>query len=352
MRRLRAALLAWAALLPLLVAAPAGADEGPGTLVAETARLRFVAAPGAEATARALALAGEEDRDWVSRDLGRDWDGVTEVRVAASRAAFDRMLPPDVSLPDWAGGVAFAAQNLVVIHAPPGSTSARHTLRHELSHVAVGRLTQGRVPRWFLEGLAQLREGNKWSTEGPSLVLAALSDGLFSFDALRGAFPARPSDVELAYAQSAHFVQWIANAHGDESLSEVLHQVVDGSSFEDAVLRVTGTRLRVLENEWRRELARWELLIHFFRSDELLWTAVTMLFLAASWQALRRKRRQFARLADEEAADDADLLAHAPAIWADGPPPVPRPVPAEDLWPQDPDLDELDDLAPKKPTLH
>ena len=57
------------------------------------------------------------------------------------------LLPSGAQVPAWARGVAYPELNLVVVQLPPGDPEIRATLRHELSHVAVGRLTGAAVPR-------------------------------------------------------------------------------------------------------------------------------------------------------------------------------------------------------------
>ena len=74
-----------------------------------------------------------------AREVGRDYDGVTEVRVAIDPVAFVALQPPTGLAPPWASGVAYPAQNLVVIRVTAQEHNPRALLRHELSHVAVGR---------------------------------------------------------------------------------------------------------------------------------------------------------------------------------------------------------------------
>lgn len=327
-------------LLALLSSSAAGALERY-----DTARLRFVAGPGAEALARDLAATGEADRDLVAQDVGRDWDGITEVRVAADELAFRVLLPENERVPAWAIGVAFPADNLVVLQARPGDRRARETLRHELSHIALGRLAPGRVPRWFLEGLAAVREGALWSRDGLSLVWAARTGHLQPLSALSTSFPAGRLDAELAYAQSADVVQFLFDEAGEGRIQELVRAVVAGSTFEDAVRNTLGEDMRVLEDRWRRHLGRWEAVTRWLASPQLLWSAITLLFLAAWWSMRRRSKLRLRLLEIEEQTEAARALAErqtieepeivAPPAEDDGIPLLQRPQP-----------------PPKKPTLH
>ncbi|MCA2980796.1 MAG: hypothetical protein INH37_21215, partial [Myxococcaceae bacterium] len=150
----------FAAALVLFLAsgpAPAGAADLPlPTVRFDTARFRVVASARAEAPARALAPTLEALRDEVSASLGRDWPGRTEVRVGLGREEYEALAVPGSRPPGWAVALAWPALNVVLVDArtiasPEGLT----TLRHELVHVALGRLGAD-WPRWFQEGVAQM----------------------------------------------------------------------------------------------------------------------------------------------------------------------------------------------------
>ncbi len=321
----------------------------------KTAHLTFVPGPGATNTAEALAQGGETDWMSVMADLGRDVDANIEVRVALDESTFRSMLPPSANVPAWAAGVAFPKLKLAVLRISPSDNKARGILRHELSHVAVGILTGDQIPHWFLEGLATIRAGDAWERKGPSLVQAALSEGLFSFDHLAETFPTRPADAELAYAQSADFVQFLVDRSGEASVPQALREVVNGASFDVAMMRVYGATPRVLENEWRRSLARWEILVRFMTGRDLLWTAITFLFLIAAWRMRQRRQAHLRYMEQEEHLEALRALAHAPAVDAD----ALHETPIEDtIEPEEQSLVELaveannDETTPKKPTLH
>ena len=360
MRRGGLLLLLWA------LALPARAD-----VVTPRGRLRFVPGPGALGLAQELAATGDRDRDEVAKDVGRDWDGVTEVRVTLDGPSFRAALPRGEKVPRWAQGVAFPGRNLVVLRAFPGDPEARATLRHELSHIALGRLTHGAVPRWFLEGLAMLRERMPWTDQGPSLIVAALTGRLLPFAELRASFPAGASDAGLAYAESADFVAFLVGRSGEPAVRAVLRDVVAGRSFDAAVQARLGAKVPALEQQWRRSLARWELVVHLLTESDLLWVLLAGVVVWAAWRLRRRKRRQLAGLDAEDRLAELRAFAATPAVWADEPPAADESEDEPDDGPQDAldarldallrDPAEDDDeagedgersLGPKKPTLH
>jgi hypothetical protein len=309
MRRLAGLVLAWA-LSTVAAAEP---------VATPSRRLRFVPGPGAQGLAEALAKTGDEDREAVIREVGHDWDGVTEVRVVLDAPSFRAALPRNASVPEWAQGVAFPDRNLVVLRAFPGSPESHAVLRHELSHVAVGRLAAGHVPRWFLEGLATLQAGDAWSRKGPSLVRAALGGRLYRLDDLAEGFPAGAGDAELAYAQSADFVSWLVERSGEEALRGLLHDVVGGTRFEAAVTARFGLGIVELEHEWSRSLARWELVARVATQTEIWWVLLAALLALGALRVRAKRQSLLDEMAREEEARDLAAFAEVPAYWADGP---------------------------------
>ncbi len=304
-------------LLTALLAAPA-AMGAPVT----TRGFIFFPQPGTEGVAQQLAETADQDRASVSLDLGHDYDGVTAVHVVSDREAFRAAIPSDAAqVPGWAAAVAFPEHNLVVMRLDPSGQEPRAILRHELSHIAVGRLVRGRIPRWFLEGLAVIRAGDAWSREGPSLIRAGMANDLLPIESLQAGFPERPTDAELAYEESAAFVKFLMDRRGEVALQDVMRQVVKGSTFDDAVLRVYGASTRQLENQWRKSVERWVLALDFATSREFLWMLLTLLMIWAGLLLRRRRAVRLAQLEREDEAEAARALIQAPALWADGPRP-------------------------------
>lgn len=329
--------MTWLATLAISLAVSSLAFAEP--VMSPAGRMRFVPGPGAQGLADALARTADEDRDMVGRDVGRDWDGVTEVRVVLDAPSFRAALPRGASVPEWAAGVALPEQNLVVLRAFPGSPEARAILRHELSHVAVGRLSSGHVPRWFLEGLATLQAGDAWSRHGPSLVRAAIAGRLFRLHDLAEAFPTGAADAELAYAESADFVSWLVERSGEAQVRGLLGDVVSGTSFEAAMSERFGAGVASLEHEWSRSLARWELIARVATQTEIWWVLLAALLALGALRVRAKRQALLDAMAHEEEAREQAAFAEAPAYWADGPDAPPEP-PADAT-------DEADEMAPE-----
>jgi hypothetical protein len=252
--------------------------------------------------------------------------------VAADPAAFRALQPEDRRAPIWARGVAYPDLNLMIVQATPGA-DPRATLRHELSHLAVGRLARERVPRWFLEGLATVQSGDLWRAYGPALDRAAVTGTLPSLDAMIEGFPPDGPSAELAYAMSAAFVSNLLQRDGASRLDALTRRLVSGERFEPAFYATYGASTRQLERAFAERLLRSEAWLRILTSPDLLWGAMAMLFLYAWYRVRRRKRLRIEAMGIEEdlasaeaqaaAADEADEPGPPPAEGGpgEGPPP-------------------------------
>lgn len=313
-----------AALLTALLASSPPPQEGPleapvvplagpvTTLSFDTARFHVVASTRAELPARALGPELETLRDEVAQLIGRDWPGQTEVRVALGREEYEAMALPGSRPPGWAVALAWPEANVVLVDARTIATpEGKTTLRHELVHVALGRFGHG-WPRWFQEGVAQMvtRERQFATGHYSTMAIAIATDRLYDFDALRDGFPERPSDVEVAYAQSAEFANFLFARHGPEQFGELFDLMSQGVGFEQAFARAFHTSIDLEQAEFRRHIALrypwWPVL---FMSGSLLWTASAVLMVIAF---VRRRRAVAAHRANqrrlEQLEDTAVLL--------------------------------------------
>lgn len=265
--------------------------DGPlKTEVLETPRFKIVYTPRGKASADLLSKELESARDDIAQLLGSDWPGVTEVRLGFGREEYEAFALPNQRPPSWAIALAYPGRNIVLVEAhslvtPEGPL----TLRHELVHVALGQFGSG-WPHWFQEGLAQELTGErKWQTEQiATLTRAVTTNRVFFLDDLTERFPAFPADVEIAYAESAAFVEFLRARHGTIAFQRLISRVHDGDHFEKAFGVAFTIPLSMEEDAFRRELPRkypwWPLLLS---GGTLVWLVSSVLVVIA-W--FRRRR--------------------------------------------------------------
>lgn len=255
-----------------------------------TERFRIVHTPRAKGAAEYLARDLEAVRDDIAKLLGRDWPGITEIRVGFGREEYEALALPGGHPPSWAVALAYPGKNIVLVEAHSlVNGEGPLTLRHELVHAALGQFAQG-WPHWFQEGLAQELTGErKWHVnQVATLTRAVTQDRVFFFDDLAAHFPKSADDVEIAYAQSAAFVEFLRDRHGPLAFRRLIDRMEGGDVFEKAFGVAFGLPLSMEEDAFRRELPRrypwWPLLLS---GGTLVWIGTSGLVVLAF---IRRRR--------------------------------------------------------------
>jgi Peptidase MA superfamily len=296
-----------------MVAPPPASDAEPpmipstGVLTAgaldtqemSTARFRIVYTARAKGSAEVLKRDIEWMRDDIAALLGRDWPGVTEIRMGFGREEYEALALPEGKPPSWAIALAYPGRNIVLVEAHSlVNDDGPLTLRHELVHVALGQF--GKVwPHWFQEGLAQELTGErKWRMEQvATLTRAVTQDRVFNFDDLAEHFPKYPDDVEIAYAQSAAFVDFLRDRHGSYAFQRLIDRVAQGDGFEKAFGVAFYVPLSMEEDAFKRDLPKrypwWPLL---FSGGTLVWIFGSVLVVMAYF----RRRRAVKELRAEQ----------------------------------------------------
>ncbi|WP_224248691.1 peptidase MA family metallohydrolase [Hyalangium gracile] len=329
-----------------------------------TPRFRILYTHGSKGSAQALAERIEAVRDSFVKVLGRDWQGRTEIRIGRDRKEYEALALPGGAPPRWAVALAYPTHNIILLDArtlfePEGAT----TLRHELAHVALGQFAKG-WPRWFQEGLAQHLAGERLVvTHYAALFRAVTQQNVLHFEDLSDSWPDMPADVEVAYAQSADFVAYLAGRHGPGAMNQLIDGMARGEPFQMAFGKAFRSSLDVEEAHWREGLSTRFGWLPLTTSMQLVWLLAPALCVVAY---VRRRRQQAARLeamSAEEAAEDAALRVLAAEAAQQGLPPPPA-EPALPEWAEQPpppeeprDFVEDDGehgprTPPPKPTLH
>lgn len=301
----------WLAALCLLLAlGPMSAVRAEESLdVLETAHYRLEYPPAMAGLAQRLVDQVESWHGRIYGELGAEAKGQTVVTLMPDErdmfAAVARRHPGSRP-PEWAAGLAFPGHRTIFLRGDVPAEELLTTAQHEISHVALGSLAgPGRTPIWFSEGLA-IRQSEPVALERIWLMTeAALVDRLLPLSALDAAYPPGGGRIGVGYAQSVHFVGFLATRYGEARFKAFIRALgTRAEPFEDVLTEVYGRPLSALEAEWREGLTFWWGWIPIVAIGTSFWLLVGGLLVFA-WR--RRRREQATRMRDLAGLEAVDM---------------------------------------------
>ncbi len=124
---------------------------------------------------------------------------------------------------------------------PPGEFHWASTLRHEMSHVFMLKLTNDRVPRWFTEGLAVHEETATTADWGdritPEIITAIRDKKLLPVAQIDRGFihPEFPAQVIVSYFEAGKMCDYIAQRWGESKLLDMAHEFTKNRPTVDVI---------------------------------------------------------------------------------------------------------------------
>jgi len=210
---------------------------------------------GNQAFAQELLNAAETGLARLKNDAGLQPDKLIHFYIYANT---DDMKEAILYEPSWTGGMAFSEHDIVIIGISKQDIEwGRTTIAHELTHVLVGHLTfscLGDVPTWLNEGLAVYSEGGLDLGSENLLNEAISSDELLTVRSLSGGFSEVPSRAYLSYSQSYSIVKYLIDTYGQDKMNSLLITLRDGTTIDDALMKVYGFDVDGLEKSWRQAI--------------------------------------------------------------------------------------------------
>lgn len=206
--------------------------------------------------------------------------------------------------PEWAGGVAFPDQRVIVLPVYPSAavrpSETGTVLRHELVHVLLRRQLPGSIPRWFDEGYAEVASGS-WDVESAwQLRVAFLLGRAPPLDSLALRWPRGTDEARFAYLLSATAVEHLRRRTGEEGFALLLANWRKDGSLEQAVRSTWGMTMGQLEEEWRDDVGSRYGWLMIAGNVTLVWLGATVLLLLAWIPRRRRNRERIAAMQAEE----------------------------------------------------
>ncbi len=209
----------------------------------------------------------ENARKTLTRDLGVTWPKPTRVIVVRDLLSLAAMTGLPYESAQTTGTVAIAKWGRVTLLSPRASHHGypwRDTLTHELTHLAVTRLTNDRAPLWLQEGLAK-REEVRWREPGPyddrpspdAIVRRGMDKKLdLGLDELGPSIAMLPSAeaAMVAFAEVTSFMRYYAKVAGDEAIKKLLSELRAGKKVDAALVAASGMDLKAWDQKWRAEI--------------------------------------------------------------------------------------------------
>lgn len=224
--------------------------------------------------------------------------------------------------PDWAAGLTILRDGVILIRLAPNGTSKiepEMTLAHELNHVALRRFAQNNeFPHWFYEGLAMTATEDWNINRAETLAKAAMAGQLLDLAAIDDAFGKIGTIVDLAYAESAHFVSWLAKENGDDAVKKLIADVATGTPFDKAFIQTFGRSPEAAFSVWHQNMSRGENLLASIFSHDGLFFMISVFaafgLMAALWRksAVRKARMNAMNQDISEAVLPGNLKSFGP----------------------------------------
>jgi tetratricopeptide (TPR) repeat protein len=222
----------------------------------------FLHGTEADLMATYVAPIAEEAYDSLSRRYGVELEGRVRAELYISHADFSVRTLGEAGL--GALGVSFGP--VVVMDSPAARTQGDYNWAsvfwHELAHSFHLAASEGRVPRWFSEGLAvhEQRKARPWWGHTPNVpfVQALAAGRLKPVSQLNDGFmrPDYPEQVIFSYYQSSLVFQVIEERFGFQAIRSMLEGYREGETTEALFQSVLGTPIEEFDGEfdtWLRE---------------------------------------------------------------------------------------------------
>ncbi len=156
----------------------------------------------------------------------------------------------------WIAGHASA--DLGVLLVSNGNQSAEliemeRQIPHELMHVieyTLAGASYSAIPAWLTEGLATSVELYPDPDLQRILNDAQASGSLLTFSSLCDGFPQDAKTAQLAYAQSASFVNYLNGRFGSEIFTQLIQNTASGQTCANAVNSAVNVPFDQLEKDW------------------------------------------------------------------------------------------------------
>jgi tetratricopeptide (TPR) repeat protein len=157
--------------------------------------------------------------------------------------------------PSWTGAINDGKLRIPISGLTQVTPELSRVLKHELAHSFIAQATGGRCPVWLNEGIAQMVEPKSTAQFLPYLAQIFSTGNQMPLKSLEGSFTNYNSaQASTAYVESLAYVEYISRTYGMTRLTDLLRDVNEGQSPEEALKSVIHDDYAQLEYEYARHL--------------------------------------------------------------------------------------------------
>jgi hypothetical protein len=228
-------------------------------------------------------------------------------RIVSTQREF--LLTTGADLPYWVEAVTLFPQDLVVIRSPDLTHATlreyRKTIAHELVHLLQGQVVPlNLTPVWFNEGLAVYCSGGFDFPQRVIVSKALFRKKLIPLEAVRRIMRFGHPLAELAYAESASAVEFLAVVYGNQTFAEIFGRMQAGMAFEKAVAQATASDYADLLDQWQNYLRLRYEWIFLLDIQNILWLIIPFLAVVAYVGVRRRNKATLRQWKVEDAKEN------------------------------------------------
>ena len=170
----------------------------------------------------------------------------------------------------WIHTVGASTGRIIALASPRESTelmgryNLARVLKHEFTHTVTLAATDNRIPHWFTEGLAVYEEDAPRPFDWSELLADAVRrDRLFTLESVDWGFirPRRPTDRQMAYAQSEWMVEYIVERFGYDMIQTMVNRFRSGKTQSEVFTGELGVEPEKFDrafHDWARaQVTKW-----------------------------------------------------------------------------------------------
>lgn len=245
-------------------------------------------------TARQIILFINEIAPVFSQQVDLTISSPMDIYICPSQAIFNSLTRGQI--PEWSEAVSISGKNAIILKSPLWSKSRRTfraTVIHELVHISIAQKVQNNpVPTWLHEGLAVYLSGEAELASSSMVGKALTTNSLLPLNQIDYVLTFQKDKALLAYQQSYLVVKYIIDNYGFSAIPQFLEGFQRHQSLDEIFLKVTQKTFSDFEAQWQqliRKERRWDVILDF---DNLLWTAIGILFIFAVIALYIRNRKR------------------------------------------------------------